>query len=355
MLPDARRIVAEDLSGAFDQPGPLDSLRNSHVTVTGGTGFVGTWLAEAVAHLNDVHAFGTQITLFSRSVDRFAIEHPHLGIRDDIRLVKGDVRFAPTIPTESNYLIHAAANPDTRAHASRPVETMTTIADGTASVLNAVRNASDLRMIVNLSSAMAAGPQPLDLELLPDDYEGAPSPGLASSSYAEAKRYAETLCAAVRSQDRLPIVTVRPFAFIGPFQSLSTPWAVNAFMSEGLSGGPIRVLGNGRTVRSYLYGSDVAYWLLRIAAAADSGDCINVGSDEGVDLDTVARAIASHLEPEPNIVLNFGGTPAAHETRMVPSVNKAAKLGLAVRVSFAIAIERTLVWNQSRLAKETVT
>ena len=348
MVREAREIVREDVSLALDPlVVALDALRGSAVTVTGGTGFVGTWVAEAVAHLNDTHDFGTSLSLLSRSADRFALEHPHLAARPEVRLVKGDVRHAPDVPRDTTYLLHAAANPDTRFHASHPVETMQTIADGTAAVLNAVRNASDLRMVVNLSSALAVGTQPASVERLSEDQHSAPPAGSASSAYAAAKRYGETLCAAVRSQDHLPVLTVRPFAFVGPFQSLSSPWALNTFLREALAGDPIRVLGSGRTVRSYLYGSDLAAWLLRIAVAGESGDCINVGSPEAVDLDTLARSVARQVEPEPDIVLNSGRGTTPPEDRLVPDVSRAEGLGLRVTVPLEVALAHTIHWHKA--------
>lgn len=346
---DPHQIVADDLAGTFDpRITMLDGLRNASVTVTGGTGFVGTWLAESVAHLNDQHGFGVSMTLISRSVDRFALEHPNLSTREDIRFVKGDVRHAPDVPRDTTFLFHAAANPDSRFHASRPVETMQTIAEGTASVLHAAKMASDLRMVVHLSSGLVCGPQPLDTEGLAETHNGAPPVNLATSAYAEAKRYSETLCAAVASQDRVPCLTVRPFAFIGPFQSLHTPWAINTFIREAITRGPIRVLGSGRTVRSYLYGSDLAFWLLRVAVAGSAGDCVNVGSPHGIDLEGLARLIARQVDPEPDIVLNFGSGSSRAEGRLVPSVAEAARFGLEVTVPLEEALDRTIRWNRLR-------
>lgn len=349
MAGDPRDIVREDVALALDPVvGALGALRGRAVTVTGGTGFAGTWVAEAITHLNDVHGFGTSLSLLSRSADRFALEHPDLASRPEIRLVKGDVRHAPDVPRDTAYLLHAAANPDTRFHASHPVQTMQTIAEGTAAVLQAVRNASDLRMVVNLSSALAVGTQPATIDELGEDQHGAPAAGSASSAYAAAKRYGETLCAAVRSQDHLPVLTVRPFALVGPFQSLSSPWALNTFLREALAGDPIRVLGSGRTVRSYLYGSDLATWLLRIAVAGRSGDCLNVGSPEAVDLETLARAVARHVEPEPDIILNFGRGVTSPEDRLVPDVSRAQSLGLSVTVPLEEALSRTVRWHRVR-------
>lgn len=349
MTSGAYQIVQEDLAHALDpHVEALSALRGASVTVTGGTGFVGTWLAESLAHLNDAHGFGTSVALLSRSAERFALDHPHLAGREEFRLIKGDVRHAPDVPRDTTYLLHAAANPDSRFHASHPVETMQTIAEGTAAVLRAAQNCSDLRMVVNLSSALVSGTQPLDVEQLDEEYPGAPATHLASSAYAQAKRYAETLCAAVRSQDRLPVLTVRPFAFVGPFQSLHTPWALNTFLREAMAGGPIRVLGSGRTVRSYLYGSDLALWLLRIAVAGRSGDCINVGSPEAVDLDALARAVALQTEPEPDIVLNSGRGSTPPEDRLVPDVHRAEQLGLTVSVPLEESLSRTLRWSRLR-------
>ncbi len=67
-------------------------------------------------------------------------------------------------------------------------------------------------------------------------------------------------------RDKLPVVTARPFAFIGPYQGLDKPWAVNNFLRDALLGVPIRILGDADTVRSYMYPSDMAFWLLAILA-----------------------------------------------------------------------------------------
>jgi len=96
---------------------------------------------------------------------------------------------------------------------------------------------------------------------IPESFVGAPVCSSASSVYAEAKRYAETLCSAARSQAQLPTITVRPFSFVGPFHAVDKPWAVDNFIDDALQGSPIRVLGDGQTVRSYMYGADLAFWL----------------------------------------------------------------------------------------------
>ena len=96
----------------------------------------------------------------------------------------------------------------------------------------------------------------------------------------------------------------RPFSFIGPYQSLDTPWAQTTFLSDALRGHQIRVKGDGQVVRSYLYGSDAAYWFLRILTAGQSGDVVNVGSSMAVSLQDLAKEVAKNFEPSPDVVFN---------------------------------------------------
>jgi dTDP-glucose 4,6-dehydratase len=325
----------------------LAPLRGGTLAITGGTGFVGTWLTELVTRLNDRHAFGVQVVLVSRGTDRFLEAHPHLAAREDVRCQKSDARYLTDLPKETSWVVHAAANPDNRFHSSNPVEAMTVIANGTASVLRAVDRCSSLRMLLNVSSGLVYGSQPLDLERVPESHVGAPPLGSVSACYAEAKRYAETLCAAARSQARLPIVTARPFAFVGPHQALDSPWAINNFIRDAISRNPIRVFGDGQTVRSYMYPSDLALWLLRILTAGTSGLAYNVGSPEGTTLENVARLVSNHFEPRPEIRLRTAPN-VGQRSRFVPDTSLARALGLTLTVGLEEAIAKTVRWNRAR-------
>jgi dTDP-glucose 4,6-dehydratase len=318
------------------------------VLVMGGTGFIGTWLAEMLACLNDDFEFNARLVLAARGVDRFASQHPHLASRPDIRLQRVDIRYLSEIPRETNWVVHAASTPDTRFHASRPIETMTTIFEGTANVIRALDPVTDVRRLLYLSSGYVYGAQPWDLPLIPESYQGGPSLIASHNAYPEAKRAAETLCAAARSEKHLPVVIARPFAFLGPYQSLETPWAANNFLLDALSGRPIRILGDGETVRSYMYASDMVYWLLRILTASESNQAWNVGSPQPVTLRALAGKIATSVMPEVEIHLHAAAHTNVPRTRFVPDVSVAQKhLGLDLRVSLEDAVERTIRWNMS--------
>lgn len=347
MKTTATEIIRQDcITSLGQQASKLQDLKNDTVVITGGTGFMGTWVTEMIALLNDEHGFNTKVTLISRSTDHFRASRPHLANRKDVTLLKSDVRSLVELPKETNWLIHAAANPDNRHHSTNPIDTMSVIADGTSALLRAVDRCSEFKNMMNVSSASIYGSQPLDLQRMPESFTGAPPCWLTSSVYAEAKRYAETLCAAARTQARIANLTVRPFAFIGPYQGMTGPWAINNFVNDAMSGNAIRVFGDGQTVRSYMYPSDMAVWMLRILTGGTTGESYNLGSPDDITLRDLAEKISGHFNPRPEVRLRTaaGQTPVS---RLVPDVSQAAKLSLTTTISLDKAIERTIQWNRA--------
>ena len=349
-LRESLRADCADLLSAT-RVAALEPLRNSAMLVTGGTGFVGSWIAELVAHLNDAHNFGTRLLLLARGTDAYRKLRPHIAERRDVELLKGDVRNTFEIPRDIQWIVHAAATPDTRTHTMHPVDTMTTIAQGTETILRAAERLSGLRMLLNVSSGLVYGPQALDIERISEDCMVGPPLNTQGSAYAEAKRYAETLCASFRNQARLPVAVVRPFAFMGPYQSLTGPWAASTFLADAIANRKIRVLGDGETVRSYMYGSDLGYWMLRVLAGAEPGAVYNIGNPEPVTLRNLALLVAAQCENAQEIQFSVGTGAALQRSRLVPNVTRAVHaFDLATTVSLEAAVRKTMVWH--RLAQE---
>lgn len=324
----------------------LEPLRQSELVVVGGTGFVGTWIAEMVAALNDEYQFGIKLSLISRNADQFLDRWPHLGGRADFKLIKSDARQLVQFPMNADWVIHAAANPDVRTHASNPFDTASVIVDGTMALMKTAERLSRLKKILYLSSGLVCGPQPAAPKGLAENAAGAPDPN-ASFVYSNAKRFAETICSAARMQSRIPVLVARPFSFIGPYQSLDTPWAQTTFLSDALQGHPIRVLGDGQVVRSYLYGSDAAYWFLRILTAGPGGDVVNVGSPVGITLEALAKEVAKNFEPSPEVLFNTSPKSAGRAAQLLPDTTHAQKdYGLAVLTPLDEAIKLTAQWHQ---------
>lgn len=342
----AAAVRADCRAAVWSAAHRFEALRGRRILVTGGTGFMGTWLAWLVSVLNDDFGLGVELQLLSPRAREFAGRVPELANRPDIVLLECDVRDLSTLPPGTDYVIHAAGSPDSRVHASDPLRTLSVIADGARAVLEAVSDQPDLRSVLMVSSGLVYGNQSLELERIGESHRGGPEWNTIAGVYAESKRFAETVSAAYVSQYKLPVVTARPFAFIGPYQRLDKPWAVNNFLRDAIHGGPVRILGDADTVRSYMYPSDMAVWLLAILVSGVPGTAYNVGSPHGVTLRQLAELIVSQFENPPAVVCRPVGDQKP--SRFVPDVTRAQGLGLELTVSLEEALARSIAWHASR-------
>jgi len=345
------RIRQDCLKVLNGRASALDPLRNSGLVIVGGTGFVGTWIAEMVAALNDVYQYNIDLSLISRSTEQFSNRLPHLATRSDVRLIKSDVRQLGQLSANTDWVIHAAANPDVRTHASNPLDTASVIVHGTMSVMRTAERLSRLQKLLYLSSGLVCGDQLDNADGLSENAKGAPAAD-ASFVYPNAKRFAETVCSAARAQSRIPVLVARPFSFIGPYQTLDTPWAQTSFLSDALRGYQIRVKGDGQVVRSYLYGSDAAFWLLKILISGQTGDVVNVGSSYAIRLQDLAQEVARNFEPLPNVVLNTALRSSGKSVKLLPDTTHALnEYGLSVFTPLEEAVRLTAHWHQMMQSK----
>jgi len=325
----------------------LDPLKNDKILITGGTGFMGTWLAEIVTFLNDNYDFNVQLYLLSTHAHTYVERVPHLASRQDISLIERDIRNLKDIPEDVSWIIHAAANPDRRAHSSDPLRTVEVIVEGTNAILGYAARLPEIKKILNISSGQVYGVQPWDLKGVPENFIGGLDCSAFNAAYPESKRIAETICSIYRNQQRLPIVNARPFAFIGPYQGLDRPWAINNFIRDAMLGGPIRILGDGQTVRSYMYPSDMAWWLLNILVQGKVGMNYNVGSPEEITLQDLTEKIAGQFQKPPKTISGLSNDESLKISKFVPNVDFAMKsLDLKITTNLDTAIKRTIIWNQ---------
>ncbi len=351
----ARQKLLRDCERVLQGGGESEVFRKldgAKLFVTGGTGFLGSWICHFLQYLKTRYQFNFKVYVLAR--DKEAFSERLEGIGDlDIELIRCDIKNLNELPKDINYVIHAAGSPDSRFHMSNPIETMVDIAEGTRAVLRAAERLSGLRMIVHFSSGSVYGSQAEDLMAIDEDHSLAGTPlDSVKSVYTEAKRYSEVLCAAARNELRLPITILRPFTFLGPFQSLDAPWAINNFINDGLGGRPIRILGNGRTIRGFLYGADAAAWTLKILLGGKPNQIYNIGSPQGYSLLEIAEKVADNFRPRPEILLNASLVPNVAQSRYLANIGKLkSDHGLDQYTSLDLAIGRTIDWYRSSPGK----
>jgi dTDP-glucose 4,6-dehydratase len=345
---DQNNPLSSDLDGIIESSAEaLRDLQGARIFVTGGTGFVGTWLMESLAWANRALSLDASAVLLTRDPERFAAKVPHLAENPAISLLRGDVVDFEPPAGPFTHVIHAAAESTTQQNVNDPLAMIDTVVRGTRNVLEAARNWGAPNVLFTSSGAVY-GAQPGDLELVSETYLGGPDQLAPGAGYPEAKRLAEFLCATYAAEYGVPVRIARCFAFVGPYLPLDAHFAVGNFIRDGLAGGPIAVRGDGTPVRSYLYAADLASWLWTILVRGDAGRAYNVGSEHGLTVAELARTVAGAFDPAPQVSIsgNASGNTGGGGNRYVPSTARArAQLGLAETVDIREALQRTVRWH----------
>jgi dTDP-glucose 4,6-dehydratase len=336
--------LAHDLDSILAQTEPLwQELRGQRILITGATGFFGCWLLESFAWANrrlDLHAHAVGL---SRNPGRLAEKAPHLAQNPAISLHGADVRHGDFPQGAFSHVIHAATEASSKLNTESPLVMFDTIVEGTRRAVQ-FSIANSVTRFLLVSSGAVYGTQPPQLTLVGESFEGGPDPLNPASAYAEGKRSAEMLCSLAASP-RFATTVARCFAFVGPYMKLDAHFAIGNFIADRLHHRPIRVQGDGSPVRSYLYASDLMVWLWTILFQGESRRAYNVGSEEALNIATLAHEVAAALPPVIDVNITSTATAGAPVHRYVPCTARARKeLGLRAEVPLRDAICRTHAW-----------
>jgi dTDP-glucose 4,6-dehydratase len=320
-------------------------VRGERFFITGGTGFVGTWLMESLLWANRRLGLGISGVALTRNPSAYRRRLPHLADDPSVTLHAGDATSFEYPEGSFPLVIHAATERYSPPSADRPAGTFSRDVTATERVLELAR-ARRTRRLLFTSSGAVYGKQPADVLHIPEEYAGAPLGIDTNSAYGQAKRASEFLCASYARACGFDCAIARMFAFTGPHLPLDENYAAGNFMRDALAGGPVRMAGDGTSVRSYLYAADLAIWLWTILLRGASGAAYNVGSPHAVSIAELARCVVEAAGGE--IGIEAGKlAPGVAPSRYVPSVERArSELGLEVWIPLEEGLRRMWHWNQ---------
>lgn len=248
--------------------------------VTGGAGFVGSHLCD---RLRD---HGVEVVC----VDNFITGRPAnlARLRDDPRftLLRHDVCEPFDVSGPVDLVAHLASPASPLDYARHPIETLKAGAFGT---LNALELALRKEARFVLASTSEVYGDPL-VHPQPESYWGNVNPIGPRSQYDEAKRYAEALTTAYRTNRGADTVIVRIFNTYGPRMRAGDGRAVPNFIAQALSGRAMTVAGDGMQTRSLCYVDDTVAGIMAAARGGHSGP-INLGNPTELTILALARYI----------------------------------------------------------------
>lgn len=298
--------------------------------VTGGAGFIGSHLVEALLKS------GHQV----RIADNFS-SGKRANVPPAAELVEGDLADAGVAEAAvrgCDYVLHQAAVPSVPRSVSDPVGTNRANVDATLQVLVAARDAGVKRLVFAGSSSeygnSAVQPKREDMR---------PAP---LTPYALQKWTGEQYCAMFTSLYGLETVSIRYFNVFGPRQAPDSPYSgvISLFIKALLAGQPPVIHGDGRQTRDFTYVSNVVDGVLRAATAEGvSGEVINVATGGRVSLLELARVLQLILGT--NLSPAFGPPREGDVRDSQADIFKARKLlGYEPTVPFEEGLRRTVEW-----------
>ena len=312
--------------------------KQSHIFLTGGTGFFGKAL---LRHWSAMEVQGKAlplVTLVSRNPKAFIANHTEFAGKAWLRLHQGDILLPGSLPQgDFTHVLHAATD-STLGPSLSPLDRYLQIVDGTRNVLDHAVLCKATRFLLT-SSGGVYGPQPPDMERIPETYLGMPDPLVPANAYSVGKRVAEHLCALYADKYGIEIVTARCFAFVGQDLPLDVHFAIGNFIRDALYAPSITVSGDGSPLRSYMDQRDLAFWLEVLLQNGIAGQAYNVGSEKEISLLNLAYLVRDLLSPSKLVRVLSKPAPLNLRNRYIPSIEKARSelnLGLSFNLEAAI-------------------
>jgi nucleoside-diphosphate-sugar epimerase len=324
--------------------GRIDGLR---LYLSGATGFFGK---NVLALCAELHRRGAvfELTALSRAPEVFLAANAWCRGQPWLTWVRGDAREPWPGRGDFDLLLHAATDTHASAHVDKG-----SVFDGILAVTRRALEfsaAHRVRRLLLTGSGAQYGAIPADCSAgVPESAHFACDPSKPSSAYGEAKRASETLAALHAERHGCAVVNTRCFAFVGPGLPLDGHFAIGNFIRDTLGGQRIELRSAGEAVRSYLYGADLAVWLLILLLEADGGATINVGSDQGLRVFDLAKKVRDCLDPSLEVLR---GPAVGGEERQfyLPAIATARAMGLDVWTGLEQAIRRTAQWHRGGVA-----
>lgn len=310
--------------------------------ITGGAGFIGSHLAEA---------------LVARGENVIVLDDLSTGSVENIRQVRANVRvhcvfesmmnrsLLSELVDEADTIYHLAASVGVRRIIESPVRTIETNVKGTELVLECAAKKGKPVFVASTSEVYGKNARTPFRE--DDDLLLGPSTK-SRWSYATSKLLDEFLALAYWKERKLPVVIGRFFNTVGPRQTGRYGMVVPTFVRQALDGAPITVFGTGKQSRCFGYVGDVVEAVIRLIAGGRAiGEVVNIGNDQEITIGGLAQLVKERTQstsPVQLVPYDEAYAPGFEDMpRRVPSVDKLVSLaGFRPTTTLSVIIDEVV-------------
>lgn len=304
--------------------------------ITGGAGFIGSHLADALSGAHDVIILDS---LFSGKLDNIR----HLLTMENVQFVHGSINDSDLLSKllESiDGIFHQAAIPSVPRSIHNPLATNAVNVDGTLNVLTIAKE-HGVRKVVYASSSSVYG----DTPILPKVETMNPNP---KSPYAVSKLTGEYYCRVFSEVYGIKTVALRYFNVFGPRQDPESQYAavIPRFITRTLAGKPPIIYGDGTQTRDFTYVKDVVQANVK-AMESDAEGVFNVAYNTRISLLSLVDIIAEETGMKVNPVFEPPRPGDIHDSQADITAARNA-FGYAPEYSVEGGLKETIAWYVER-------
>ncbi len=303
---------------------------NKRVLVTGGAGFLGSHLCEALVKKGADVVCADNFFTGRRGNVAHLLDNPRFEI------LRHDVTFPLFVEVDEIYNLACPASPIHYQH--DPVQTTKTSVIGAINMLGLAKRVG--AKIFQASTSEVYGDP--DIHPQPESYWGRVNPIGSRACYDEGKRCAETLFFDYNRQMNLPIKVARIFNTYGPNMHPNDGRVVSNFIMQALRGEPITIYGTGEQTRSFCYVSDLIDGFLKLMDSPEEiTGPINLGNPGEFTMLELAESVIKLTDSKSELV--FEELPEDDPKQRQPDITKAKeKLGWEPKVDLAAGLKPTI-------------
>src|SRR4051794_16293222 len=306
------------------------SPMSRRAVVTGGAGFLGSWVADELAE---------------RGFEVVCVDNLLTGRRSNLdgsphTLVLADVSEHSPVDGGADLVLHLASPASPPAYLAKPLETLRVGSAGTENALELART-HGARFVLASTSEVYGDPA---VHPQPESYWGNVNPIGPRSVYDEAKRYAEALTMAYHRHQGVDTCIVRIFNTYGKRMRPNDGRAIPTFRRQAQANEPLTVFGDGSQTRSFCYVDDLIRGLVLLAESGEHLP-VNIGNPQELTLLELAENVVRVTGAKSEIV--FEALPVDDPQVRQPDITRARQLlGWEPQVGLEEGLRRVLEATQ---------
>ena len=310
-----------------------------NIVITGGSGFVGSYLCEKL--INNGHEIIVVDNLLTGSTENIN----HLMHNENFSFIEHDVQNHIEIENKVDYVLHFASAASPKAYTEHPVNTLKAGSVGTINTLGLAKK-HDAEYLLASTSEVYGDPL---ISPQTEEYWGNVNPNGERSMYDEAKRFAEAAVATYSRSYDLKTKIVRIFNTYGPRMQLNDGRVVTNFIVQALKNENITIYGDGSQTRSFSYVEDTVAGIISLMNSSEY-DVFNIGNPNEMTVGQLAEKIIELTNSTSEI--KYLELPNDDPKQRKPDITKAkTKLNWEPKVNLEDGLTKTIKWVEGQLSK----